>query len=163
MEFFHEAESWVLVAFVLFVGLLVYMKVPAMATRMLDDRGARIAKELDEAKKLREEAEKLLASYKQKAIEADKMAADIVAQAKLEAAEYAKETRAKMGEMLERLTKQAKQKIAQAEAAAVKDVRNVATDLAVAAASQLSAEAVKGAKGQTLIEDSIAAVKTRLN
>ena len=163
MGFFHEAESWVLVAFILFVGLLVYMKVPAMATRMLDDRGARIAKELEEARKLREEAEALLADYKKKAIEAEKMAADIVAQSKLEATEYAKETRAKMGEMLERLTKQAKQKIAQAEAAAVKDVRNVAADLAVSAASKLSADAVKGAKGQALIDDSIAAVKTRLN
>src|SRR5947207_984693 len=163
MGFFHEAESWVLVAFILFVGLLVYLKVPAMATGMLDDRGARIAKELEEARKLREEAEALLADYRKKAIEAEKMAAEIVAQAKLEATEYAKETRAKMGEMLERLTKQAKQKIAQAEVAAVKDVRNVATDLAVAAASKLSAEAVKGSKGQALIADSIVAVKTRLN
>jgi F-type H+-transporting ATPase subunit b len=139
---------------------MIYLKVPAMVTKMLDERSANIAKDLDEARKLREEAQALLDSYKQKRVEAEREAAGIVAQAKSDAEEYAAEARKKLGEQLERRTRQAELKIAQAEAAAVKDVRNAATDLAVAAATRLGAEA---AKGSALIEESIAAVKTKLN
>ena len=80
-----------------------------------------------------------------------------------EAEAYAAETRHKLAETLERRTKQAEQKIAQAEAQAVKEVRNLATDIAVAAATGLAGDAVKGAKGAALVDDSIAAVKSRLN
>lgn len=160
MEFFGKAESWVLVAFILFVIFLVYLKVPAMVTKMLDERAAKIAKDLEEARKLRAEAQALLDSYKQRRVEAEKEARDIVAQAKSDAEEYAAEARKKLTEQLERRTQQAELKIAQAEAAAIKDVRNAATDLAVAAAARLSADA---AKGSSLIEDSIAAVKAKLN
>ncbi|MBI2717747.1 MAG: ATP F0F1 synthase subunit B [Rhizobiales bacterium] len=163
MSFFREAESWVLVAFLLFIALLVYLKVPAMAAKMLDERSARIAKELDEARKLREEAEALLAAYEKKRAEAEKLAADIVAQARADAVDYGIESRRKMGDMLDRLTKHAEQQIAQAEAAAVKEVRNAVIDVAVAAAETLTADAVKGAKGAALVDQSIAAVKSRLN
>ena len=163
MEFFREPESWVAVSFVLFAGLLVYLKVPAMLARMLDERSAKIARELTEARKLREEAQSLLASYQKKRAEAEKDAADIIEQARKEAESYTAEARRKLAETLERRTKQAEQKIAQAEAAAIKEVRTVATDIAVAAASQLVGEAVKGAKGDGLVIESIAAVKRRLN
>jgi F-type H+-transporting ATPase subunit b len=163
MEFFREPESWVAISFVLFVGLLVYLKVPAMLARMLDERSAKIARELAEARKLREEAQSLLASYQKKRVEAETDAAGIVEQAKKEAATYTAEARRKLTETLERRTRQAEQKIAQAEAAAIKEVRTVATDIAVAAASQLVGEAVKGAKGDGLIAESITAVKRRLN
>ena len=159
----HQAETWVAVAFVLFVGLGIYLKVPAMLAKMLDERADKISKELAEARKLREEAQALLAEYQKKRAEAEKDAANIVAQAKIEAESYGVETRKKLAETIERRTKQAAQKIAQAEAAAIKEVRNVATDIAIAAATTLSAEAVKGAKGTGLIEQSISAVKTRLN
>lgn len=163
MEFFHEAESWVLVAFILFVALLVYLKVPAMLAKMLDERSAKIAKDLEEARKLREEAQALLASYQKKRVEAEADAANIVAQARLDAEEFAKDARRKLTETLERRSKQAEQKIAQAQAAAIKDVRTVATDIAVAAATSLVTEAAKGPKGASLIAQSIEAVKTRLN
>jgi len=163
MEFFHEPESWVAIAFVLFAALLVYLKVPAMLARMLDERSVKIAGELAEARKLREEAQALLASYQKKRAEAEKDAADIVDLAKKEAEAYAAEARRKLAETLERRTKQAEQKISQAEATAIKEVRTVATDIAIAAASQLAGEAVKGAKGDGLIAESIAAVKSRLN
>ncbi len=163
MEFFGHAESWVLVAFLLFVALMIYMKVPGLVARMLDERAAKIAADLAEARKLREEAQALLASYQAKRTEAEKDAASIVAQAKADAAEYAEEARRKLAETLDRRRKQAEQKIAQAEAAAVKEVRAVATDVAIAAATNLVAEAAKGAKGAALIEDSIKAVKSRLN
>jgi F-type H+-transporting ATPase subunit b len=160
---FHEAETWVAVAFVLFVGLGIYLKVPAMLAKMLDERADRIGKELAEAKKLREEAQALLAEYQKKRAEAEKDAANIVAQAKLEAESYSVETRKKLAETIERRTKQAAQKIAQAEAAAIKEVRTTATEAAIAAASKLVGEAVQGTKGIKLIDESIAAVKNRLN
>ena len=159
----REPETWVAVAFVLFVALLVYLKVPAMLAKMLDERADKISKELAEAKKLREEAQALLAEYQKKRAEAEKDAANIVAQAKIEAESYSVETRKKLAETIERRTKQAAQKIAQAEAAAIKEVRTTATEAAIAAASKLVGEAVQGAKGSKLIDESIAAVKSRLN
>lgn len=163
MEFFHQPENWVAISFLLFVGLLVYLKVPAIIARMLDERSAKIARELAEARKLREEAQSLLASYQKKRVDAEKDAADIIEQARKEAEAYTAEAGRKLAETLERRTKQAEQKIAQAEAAAIKEVRTVATDIAVAAAGQLLGDAVKGAKGDGLIADSIAAVKRRPN
>lgn len=163
MEFFHQPENWVAISFLLFVGLLVYLKVPAIIARMLDERSAKIAHELAEARKLREEAQSLLASYQKKRVDAEKDAADIIEQARKEAEAYTAEAGRKLAETLERRTKQAEQKIAQAEAAAIKEVRTVATDIAVAAAGQLLGDAVKGAKGDGLIADSIAAVKRRPN
>ena len=160
---FHEAETWVAVAFVLFVGLGVYLKVPAMLAKMLDERADKISKELAEARKLREEAQALLTEYQKKRAEAEKDAANIVAQAKLEAESYSVETRKKLAETIERRTKQAAQKIAQAEAAAIKEVRTTATEAAIAAATRLAGEAVQGSKGTKLIDESIAAVKSRLN
>ena len=159
----REPETWVAVAFLLFVGLGLYLKVPAMLAKMLDERADKISKELAEARKLREEAQALLAEYQKKRAEAEKDAANIVAQAKVEAEAYSVETRKKLAETIERRTKQAAQKIAQAEAAAIKEVRTTATEAAIAAASKLVGEAVQGAAGGKLIDESIAAVKSRLN
>ena len=159
----RQAETWVAVAFLLFVGLGIYLKVPAMLAKMLDERADKISKELAEARKLREEAQALLAEYQKKRAEAEKDAANIVAQAKVEAEAYSVETRKKLAETIERRTKQAAQKIAQAEAAAIKEVRTMATEAAIAAASRLVGEAVQGAAGGKLIDESIAAVKSRLN
>ena len=163
MEFFGHAESWVLVSFILFLALLVYLKVPAMLGKMLDERAAKIAHELDSARKLRMEAEALLAEYKQKRVDAEKEARGIIAQAKSDAEEYAAETRRKLSELLDRRSAQAEQKIAQAETSAIKEVRNAVTDLAIAAARDQLAEAAKGTKGGELIANSIETVKTRLN
>ena len=160
---FAEAETWAAVAFVLFVALLIYLKAPSMLIAMLDERSARIAKELAEARKLREEARALLAEYQGKRAEAEKTASSIIDQAKKEAEAYAIEMRQKLAETIERRTKQAEQKIAQAEAQAVKDVRATITDLAVAAAAELLGTAAKGAPGETLIDQSIKAVKSRLH
>lgn len=151
-----------LVALILFLGIVFYAKAPGKVAGMLDDRSNRIAKDIADARKLREEAEALLAEYKQKRADAVKEAAGIVEQAKLEAHAYATESRSKLEDLLARRTKQAEQKIAQAEAAAAKDVRAAATDAAIAAARKLigDAPATKSAK---LIEESISAVKSRLN
>lgn len=155
--------------FYAFLALVIFLIIAGWAGAFrtlgagLDGRTARIAKDLDDARKLREEAQALLDSYKQKRLEAEKEAAGIIAQARADAEEYAEEARKKLSESLERRSAQAELKIAQAEAAAMKEVRARATDLAVAAAATLSAEAAKGSKGADLIAQSIAAVKTRLN
>lgn len=158
-----DATFFALVALIIFLAVAAYAGAFRSMGAGLDARAERIRKELDEAARLRKEAEALLAEYKQKRTDAEKEAAGIVAQAKADADEYAAETRRKLSESLERRTKQAEQKIAQAEASAIKDVRNAATDLAVAAARNLLAEAAKGGKGADLISTSIEAVKTRLN
>ena len=160
---FSEPETWVLVAFILFVALLFYLKAPARLTAMLDERSERIARELAEARKLREEAQALLAEYQGKRAEAEKTASDIIAQAKREAEAYASEARQKLAETIARRTRQAEQKITQAEQQAVKDVRSTVTDLAIAASSELLSTAAKGERGDRLVEQSIGAVKSRLH
>jgi F-type H+-transporting ATPase subunit b len=156
-------EFWVLISFILFIGLLVYLKVPAKLAVMLDERASRIAKELDEARRLREEAQGLLAEYQRKRRDAEKEAEAIVAQAREEAEVFAVETRQKLSEMLERRVRIAEEKIAQAEVQAIKEVRSAAADLAVAAATRIIAEEVQGERAEKLVEASIADLKNRLN
>ncbi|MGI9481389.1 MAG: F0F1 ATP synthase subunit B [Hyphomicrobiales bacterium] len=156
-------DFWVGVSFLLFIALLIWKKVPAMITNALDERAERISAELEEAKKLREEAQALLADYQRKKTEAEKEAEAIVAQAKSEAEAYSVEARKKLAESLERRTQMAEQKIAQAETAAMKEVRAVASELAIDAAGKIIAGEVKGAKATSLIDESIAAVKNKLN
>jgi F-type H+-transporting ATPase subunit b len=158
-----DATFFALVALIIFLGIVVYAGGFKAMGSGLDARAQRIAKDLEDAARLRKEAEALLAEYKQKRIDAEKEAAGIIAAAKADAEEYAAETRRKLSESLDRRTKQAEQKIAQAEAAAIKDVRNAATEMAVAAAQNLIAETAKGPKGADLIATSIEAVKSRLN
>lgn len=158
-----DATFFALVALIIFLGIVAYVGAFKKMGAGLDDRSKRIAKDIADAENLRKEAEALLAEYKKKRAEAEKEAEAIVAQAKADADEYAEETRRKLGESIERRTKQAEQKIAQAEAAAIKDVRSAVADIAIAAASALTAEQLKGGKGGDLIAESIAAVKARLN
>src|SRR3954463_1471666 len=124
----YEAEFWVAVAFVIFVGILIYVGVPKMLTNALDDRAKRVRAELDQARRLKEEAQKLLAEYKAKQRQADDEAAAIIAGAKAEAGRFAAEAKAKMEEFVARRAKMAEAKIAQAEAQAVADVRAAAAD-----------------------------------
>jgi F-type H+-transporting ATPase subunit b len=163
MELFQNAEFWVAVAFVLLIGLFVYLKVPAKIIQLLDERAAAIAKSLGEAEKLKQEAEHLLKDYQKKRREAEREAEAIVAQARRDAEAYAAETREKLKELLERRSAAAQQKIAQAEAAAVKEVRSAAADLAVSLATQALKDQLKGEQGARLISRSIDDLKDKLN
>ena len=156
-------EFWVLASFVLFIGLLVYLRIPGKVAAMLDERAARIARELDEARKLREEAQRLLAEYERKRRHAEKEAEAIVVQAREEAEAFAAETRDKLTETIERRGRMAEEKIAQAEAQAVKEVRSAAAELAIAAATRIIAGEVHGAKADQLVDVSIADLKDRLH
>ena len=122
MDIFSDSSFWVAVSFTLFVLALLYFGVPRRVTEALDARSAQIAQELDEARKLREEAQALLANYQRKQRDAEQEAEEIVTQARAEAERLAAETRETLAAQLERRTKQAEDKIAQAEAQAVKEV-----------------------------------------
>ena len=158
-----EAEFWVAVATVLFVLLLGYMGVHKRLLEALDARRARIQAELDEARRLKEEAAKLVAEYQRKRQEAEAEAENLIAGARAEAERYAAEAHAKMDEFVARRTKMAETKIAQAEAQALADVRAAAADAAASAAADILRESAKGKVADDLIARGIADVKTKLN
>jgi F-type H+-transporting ATPase subunit b len=157
------AEFWVAVSFVAFFAVLLYYGVPGLIAKALDDRAAAIRKELDEARRLREEAQNLLADYQKKHRNAGQEAEAIIEQARHEAQAYAQETRTALAETLERRTRQAEEKIARAEAQAVDEVRAAAVDMAMAAAEKILREKTTGAGGAALVDESIRNLKGRLN
>jgi F-type H+-transporting ATPase subunit b len=159
----NEPEFWVAVAFVIFVGVLIYVGAHRKIIDALDQRSARIKAELDEARRLRDEAQALLAEYQRKQGEAEREAEAIIAEARAEAERVAAEARGKMEEFVARRTKLAETKIGQAEAQAMADVRAAAADAAVAAAEKILRETAKGKVADDLVARGIADVKTKLN
>ncbi len=133
---FDEPEFWVAIAFVIFVAGLGYLGVHRIIAKSLDERAGRIKAELDEARKLKNEAAQLLAQYQRKRQEAESEAQEIIAAAKAEADRLAIEAKGKIEEFVARRTKMAETKIAQAEAQATADVRSAAAEAAVAAAER---------------------------
>ncbi len=158
-----DAEFWVAVAFVIFVAGMGYLGVHRMIAKSLDERAGRIKAELDEARKLKDEAAQLLAQYQRKRQEAEGEAQEIIAGAKAEAERLAIEAKAKIEEFVARRTKMAETKIAQAEAQAAADVRAAAADAAVAAAEQILTQETKGRLAVELIAKGIEDVRKKLN
>ncbi len=158
-----EAEFWVAAAFVLFVVILGKLGVHRLMLKGIDDRRERIKAELDEARRLKAEAQALLTQYQNKQHEAEREAQAIVANAKSEAARLATEAETKLEEFVARRTKMAESKIAQAEAQALADVRSVATEAAVAAAETLLSRTAKGKVADDLIVKGIAELRGKLN
>jgi F-type H+-transporting ATPase subunit b len=158
-----EPEQWAAVATVLFVLVLFYFGVHTMVLDAIDARRNRIQAELDEARRLKEEAEALVAQYRAKRAEAEKEAEALVANARAEAERYAAESKSKMEEFVARRTRMAEAKIAQAEVQALADVRAAAADAAVAAAADILAGSAKGRIADDLIAQGIRDVKAKLN
>ena len=158
-----DATFWALVALVIFIGILVYAKVPAMISKSLDARADRIRNELEEARKLREEAQQLLAEYQRKRKEAEKEAADIVAAAKREADMLAEDARQRTEEYVARRAALAETKIAQAEQDAVNEVRARAVDIAVEAAGRLLAERVDTKVSGELFKSALKDVRGKMH
>src|SRR5919201_5070099 len=146
-----EAETWVAVAFVIFVGVMIYFGVHKLVVNALDQRSARIRGELDEARRLKDEAAALLSEYRRKQQTAEREAAEIVAGAKAEAERLALEAKTRMDEFVARRTKMAETKIAQAEAQALADVRAAAAEAAVAAAEKILTQTVAGKTADDLL------------
>ncbi len=158
-----EAETWVAVSFLILVGVFVWAGVPKTIIGALDRRRERIQSELDEAKRLKDEAAKLVAEYRARRESAEREAQEIVTNAKADAERIAAETKAKMEDFVARRTKAAESKIAMAEAQAVADVRAAAAEAAVDAAAAVMSQSVKGQTADALVERGIADVKSRLN
>ena len=157
------ATFWVFIGLLVFIGVLIYMKVPGMAIAALDKRADKIRTDLEAAARLRAEAEALLKEYQRKRGEAEAEAAEILTQAKREAALLGEEARVRIEDYVARRTKAVEARIAQAETQAVAEVRSRAIDVAAAAAGRILAEEAKGGKGDALIERAIETVRKSLN
>jgi F-type H+-transporting ATPase subunit b len=159
MEFISQPEFWVAVSFFIFMGVLVYLGVHRKVTRALDARALRISKELDEARRLREEAEKLLNDYRRKLGDVVTEVDNVMALAAKQAKTLAVETRQSLKEHVECRIKRAEEKIARAEMEAVRDLRNHAVDLAIAAAKKLITAKLTPDRANKVVSESIKALK----
>jgi len=158
---FHSPEFWVAVGFLILVALIVKPAAKAITTA-LDARTERIRASLDEAAKLREEAQHLLADYQRKQRDAAREIDELVAGAEAEARNLATEAASRLEESLARREQLARDKIAQAEAEALQQVRDTAIDLAIAATRRLMAERIDQQAAARLIDDSIAELPARI-
>ncbi|EAQ04536.1 ATP synthase F0, B subunit [Pseudooceanicola batsensis HTCC2597] len=153
----------VLLGFLLFIAVLIYFGVPGMLMGMLDKRADQIRSELDEAKSLREEAQALLASYERKQKEVQAQADRIVETARKEASDSAAQAKLDLEASIQRRLAAAEDQIASAEASAVKEVKDRAVAVAIAAAREVIAGQVKAADANKMIDDSIDTVEQKLH
>ncbi len=158
-----NTDMIVLISFIIFVGVLIYFKVPAMLTGLLDKRATGIRSDLDEAKALREEAQTLLASYERKQREVQAQADRIVENAKEEASRAAIQAKEDIATSVTRRLAAAEDQIASAKSAAIRDVRNEAVAVAIAAAKDVIAKQTTGDEASKLIDESIAEVGAKLH
>jgi len=153
----------VLIAFIIFVGFLVYLKVPAKLTGMLDARAATIKAELDEARALREEAKSILATYERRQQEVQEQADRIVSSARDEALAAAAQAKEDLKASIARRLASATEQIASAEAAAIRQVREQAVSVAVAAAGDVLSKQMTAEAASSSIDEAIAQVEARLH
>lgn len=158
-----DNSFWTLIALVVLIGIFIWQRVPSMVAKVLDERAEKIANELEDARRLREEAQTMLASYQRKQREAQTEADEIIEAAKAEAERLVEDTRAELAEQLKRRSRLAEEKIAQAEVQAMNEVRAVAADAAVSAARKIIAEQIDAGKDASLIDQSINDLSGKLN
>ena len=158
-----DPEIWVAVAFFVFLGVLAYFRFHKTILGGLDQRAARIKSELDEARRIKSEAQALLGESQRKLQEADREAESLMAGARAEAERVALEAKAKLDEFVSRRTKMAEAKIMQAEAQGLADVRAAAAEAAVKAAERIMTRTVKGNVAEKLIDKGVEELKAKLN
>jgi F-type H+-transporting ATPase subunit b len=158
-----EPETWVAIAFVILMGVFAWLGVHRTVLTALDNRAERIKAELDDARRLKEEAARVLAEYEARRASAEREAEEIVTNARAEAGRIAADAKAKMEDFVARRTKTAESKIALAEAQAVADVRAAAAEAAVTAASTILSQSVKGQVADDLLAKGIVEVRQKLN
>jgi F-type H+-transporting ATPase subunit b len=158
----NAPEFWVAVAFVIFVAL-VWKKASAAITGMLDARAEKIRAELDEAQRLREDAQALLANYQRRQRDALKEAEAVIAHAREEADRLRTQAGTDLEASLKRRESQAMDRIAQAEASALAEVRNLTVDIAVSASRRILESGIQPAQADKLIDQSIADLSKHLH
>lgn len=159
----HNTNFIMLLAFILFIGVLIYFKVPGLLGGLLDKRAEGIKAELDEARALREEAQTIFASYERKQQEVQHQADRIVATAREEASQAADKAREDLKHSIVRRLAAAEDQIASAQAAAVKEVRDQAAAIAIAVAREVIARQMTAADANKLIDDAIAQADAKLH
>lgn len=162
MDFALDNTFYATVALVIFLGVITYFGVPKIIGKLLDGKIKQIADELEAAKRLREEAAALLVEYEQKRVAAEGEAEGIIAAAQDEAVRMTGEAQVALADLLTRRTKAVEDKIAQAEAAAVAEVRARSADVAIEAARAVLVEQMPN-KGNELVDKAIGNVGSRLN
>ena len=162
IHFFSEAEAWVAVGLVIFLGILVFVKVPAAIAKALDSRSAAIQTELDEAARIRAEAEAMLRTLTEERAAAEAQAKEMIAGAKAEAKRLEAEAKVRLEETLARREAVATRKIAQAQSEAEAAVKAAAVDLAAKAAETVLAQRLVGLKSDPLVDDAIKGLAGRL-
>jgi F-type H+-transporting ATPase subunit b len=154
---------WVAIAFLGFIAILLYVKLPALVAKQLDARADRIRNELDEAQKLREDAQAMFADYQRRQRDALTTAEEIVAKAKEDAEIIRKESEAELQTTLTRRQEMAEAKIRQAEEKALAEIQNIAVEVAISAAEKLMKDNIKAKEAGALIDQSISDLSTQLN
>jgi F-type H+-transporting ATPase subunit b len=157
-----DAAFWALMALIVFIGIVLYLKMPGTIAGILDNRIKKIEDDLNEAKRLREEAQELLAEYGRKRKEAESEAEDIIIAAQEEAVRLREEAAEALKDMVARRAKSVEQKIGHAEAQALAEVRSRSADVAIEAARLLLTQQV-ATTGDKLIDDAIRDVGKKLN
>jgi len=160
---FHDPTFWVAVAFFLFFAVLIFLKVPGMIARQLDTRAEQIEHEIREVENLREEAQELLATYQRKQREAETEIGKITTAAREDADRMHKQGSEHLAQLLERREKMATDRITQAEAQAVGEIRRIAVDIAMSAAQSVVSEQTRGARADRLVDDSIREIARKLH
>jgi F-type H+-transporting ATPase subunit b len=163
MDFLNNTNIVVGIGFVIFVGVLLYVGVPALLTRKLDERAVRIKAELDEARALRDEAQTLLAGYERRQKEVKAQAEDIVTAARAEAEKAAVVAKEDIRKSVARRLQTATEQIAAAEQAAVRQIKDRAVSVAVAAAADVLRSGMKADDSDRLIDGAIAEVGAKLH
>ncbi|WP_417319636.1 F0F1 ATP synthase subunit B [Emcibacter sp.] len=162
-HWYQDPSVWVDAAVAVFFVLIVWKGVHKIFARMLDEKSQAIEAELDNARTLREEASALLAKYQRDQHEAEKTAADLLANAEAEAKILTEESRQHIEDMIDRRTRLAGQKIQQMEAGAVKEIQRLAADVATSAARQLIAQNLKKKDQDALLKESIEGLDKRVH
>ncbi|MFO1210830.1 MAG: ATP F0F1 synthase subunit B [Amaricoccus sp.] len=163
MGFLNNTEIVVSIGFVIFVGVLIYFRVPNLIAQKLDERAIRIKAELDEARALRDEAQTLLASYERRQAEVKAQAEDIVTAARAEAQRAAEQAKVDIAQSVERRMHTATEQIAAAEQAAVRQIRDEAVNVAIAAAGDVLRDNTKAQDANRLIDAAIREVGDKLH
>ena len=162
MELLQDAEFWVGIAFVLFLAIMVWLKIPGMVAKALDSRAEKIRAELAEAERLRKDAEALLASIRARREAAEAQAVELLANAEAEARQMEAEAHARLEEQIRRRGEIAKAKIAQAESQAAAEVKSAAAELAIEAASVLLARRVQTMTVDPMVDQAMGDLSTKL-
>ena len=162
MHFLQDAEVWIAIGMMVFIVILIRAKVPGLAMKALDDRAAKIQGELDEALRLREEAQTLLASIKSEREAAERLGAEIIANAEADAKRMRAEAQIRLDDQIERRRAMAERRITNAEAQAALEVKAAAAEAAANLAERVLADRLTGLKSDPLVDRAVAQLADKL-